>query len=158
MADKKLFRKKPVVIEAIQWDGTLAGIDDIISVFPDIRTVAKTAHPSTNKCSFWKIGTLEGSHEVSAGDFIIRGVKGEYYPCKPDIFFMTYEPATATPPADAARILADTVEQTDANLRAATDGRLGVRECPPADAALADVVERVAVIWAPGTVRHRELM
>lgn len=102
MADVKEFRKKPVVIQAIQWDGTLSGMDEILSVFTDIRTVAKTSHPPTNTCSFWKIGTLEGSHEVSAHDFVIRGVKGEYYQCKPDIFFMTYEPATTTPPPDAA--------------------------------------------------------
>ena len=39
-----------------------------------------------------KIHTLEGDHEVSKGDFIIKGIKGEYYPCKPDIFEETYEP------------------------------------------------------------------
>ena len=41
----------------------------------------------------WRIGTLEGPHEVTPGDWIIRGVKGEFYPCKPDIFEMTYEAA-----------------------------------------------------------------
>jgi hypothetical protein len=39
----------------------------------------------------WRIGTLEGPHEVTPGDWIIRGVKGEFYPCKPDIFEATYE-------------------------------------------------------------------
>lgn len=102
MTNARSFRKKPVVIQAIQWDGTLSGLDDILSVFPDIRTVAKTSHPPTNKCSCWKIGTLEGSHEVSAGDFIIRGVKGEYYPCKPDVFAMTYDPEPAALPAQPA--------------------------------------------------------
>lgn len=39
----------------------------------------------------WYIATLEGSHKVSNGDYVIKGVKGEFYPCKPDIFKMTYE-------------------------------------------------------------------
>jgi len=87
------YRKKPVVIQAIQWDGTLSGRDDILAVFKDIDTCAMSSKPSENKCYSWHIRTLEGSHEVSHGDFIIRGVKGEYYPCKPDIFAMTYEVA-----------------------------------------------------------------
>lgn len=102
MTNARSFRKKPVVIQALQWDGTLSGIDDILSVFTDIRTVAKTSHKPTNKCSYWRIGTLEGGHEVSAGDFIIRGVKGEYYPCKPDVFAMTYDPEPAALPAQPA--------------------------------------------------------
>ena len=75
------FRKKPVVVEAEQWTpgksvpGVIEGeyIDDG-HVFPA------------------KIKTLEGWHGVSGGDFIIRGVKGERYPCRPDIFKMTYKP------------------------------------------------------------------
>jgi hypothetical protein len=46
----------------------------------------------------WAIGTLEGSHVVSVGDYIIQGVKGEYYPCKPDIFDLTYELAEKLTP------------------------------------------------------------
>jgi hypothetical protein len=45
------------------------------------------------------IDTLEGGHNVCPGDWIITGVKGEHYPCKPDIFAATYEPAIATDPA-----------------------------------------------------------
>lgn len=44
------------------------------------------------------IHTLEGDHHASPGDYIIKGVNGEFYPCKPDIFAKTYEPATLTPP------------------------------------------------------------
>lgn len=47
------------------------------------------------------IPTLEGDHHASVGDWIIRGVKGEFYPCKPDIFAATYEPAN-TPPTTAS--------------------------------------------------------
>jgi len=92
------FRKKPVVIEAVQW-------------------FKKGDHPAVEECFFtddgrvrWAPGdrdetniygciqkpairTLEGWHEVLAGDWIITGVQGEHYPCKPDIFAATYEPA-----------------------------------------------------------------
>ena len=78
------FRKKPVVIEASQWfkDG-------------DHQHVRRVSHPydsSENASCAW-IKTLEGGHIVTPGDWIITGVKGEHYPCKPDIFAMTYEPA-----------------------------------------------------------------
>ena len=95
------FRKKPVVIEAFQmtehhrldnsawpswlhaaWNGnrddagTLQRVD-MEAELPDLLEVV----------------TLEGNHRVSWGDWIIRGVKGELYPCKPDIFAATYDPA-----------------------------------------------------------------
>ena len=71
------FRKKPVVIEATQWfkDG------DHPAVFRGKKT--GTGAP--------QIETLEGAHLVRPGDWIITGVKGEHYPCKPDIFEATYE-------------------------------------------------------------------
>lgn len=85
------FRKKPVVIEAVQFDGTPAGANAVFDAFdipggkfvpaPDLRTGTLT------------IPTLEGDHTANGGDWIIRGIKGEYYPCKPDIFLATYEPA-----------------------------------------------------------------
>lgn len=99
------YRKKPVVIEARQWDGgpeaatpvidwVLAGDgtaryhsaepepEDDVDVWP---TSAEPEHIA--------IDTLEGTMRAEAGDWIIRGVKGEFYPCKPDIFDATYEPA-----------------------------------------------------------------
>lgn len=74
------FRKKPVVIEATQWfkDG-------------DHPMVDFHGQDDTGR-AMYSIQTLEGRHVVTPGDWIIRGVKGEYYPCKPDIFEMTYEP------------------------------------------------------------------
>ena len=83
------FRKKPVEIEAIQWDGTLTGIENIKSVFTDIYTAALSKKHEAVYC--WEIGTLEGKHRVSVGDWIIKGVAGEFYPCKPDIFAATYD-------------------------------------------------------------------
>lgn len=74
------FRKKPIVIEATQW-------------FPGvyIEGVDNLAHlPESFRDCAW-IATLEGGHVVSRGDWIITGIKGEKYPCKPDIFEATYE-------------------------------------------------------------------
>lgn len=86
------FRKKPVVIEAVQWDGTEHGIQAIKARFPQLETLAKSGHLRRPEITHWKIGTLEGGHEVSKGDWIIQGIAGELYPCKPDIFAATYEP------------------------------------------------------------------
>ena len=77
------FRKKPIVIEAVQWDGS-----------------AETANSflGGNYTVDWEyegqdliIPTLEGRMKANLGDWIIKGVKGEFYPCKPDIFKATYE-------------------------------------------------------------------
>lgn len=79
----KKYRKKPVTIEAIQWLGTnLSEIDDFVG-----RSIA-------NKGTTLVIHTLEGDMEASIGDYIIKGVNGEFYPCKPDIFDKTYEEVT----------------------------------------------------------------
>jgi hypothetical protein len=75
------YRKKPVVIEATQW-------------FKHGDHPAVVPYPSQDNLAGkgW-IRTLEGDHTVTPGDWIITGVKGEHYPCKPDIFEMTYEVA-----------------------------------------------------------------
>jgi hypothetical protein len=73
------FRKKPVVIEAAQWNGNVDEIPEFIM----------------NQCyldrEYLCVKTLEGTMVASIGDWIIQGVKGEIYPCKPDIFEATYE-------------------------------------------------------------------
>ena len=93
------FRKKPVEIEAFRYEPTTNGSkyfnempqwlqdaydhdDDIVS------NVTSKEHPETRL----KIETLEGTMYANEGDWIIRGVKGELYPCKPDIFAATYDP------------------------------------------------------------------
>ncbi len=76
----KKYRKKPVVIEAIQWNG---------SNYKDIKDFCKEAVIDQNLTLV--IETLEGDHYAKEGDYIIKGVKGEFYPCKPDIFEKTYE-------------------------------------------------------------------
>ena len=76
------YRKKPVVIEAVQWTGK--NITEVLD-FMDWRNAAHDA------VSGLTIRTLEGNHHASPGDFIIKDVNGEFYPCKPDIFEKTYE-------------------------------------------------------------------
>lgn len=79
------FRKKPVVIEAEQW---FKGNNPLecMTPYPELTI---EYHPSYK--GFYYIKTLEGNHHVSDGDWVIKGVQGEFYPCKPDIFEQTYE-------------------------------------------------------------------
>lgn len=81
------YRKKPVVIDAVQYDGNFRCLD-CFSINEVGQFIIGT-DDAGNPCL--KIPTLEGVMTASKGDYIIRGVKGEYYPCKPDIFEMTYE-------------------------------------------------------------------
>ncbi len=80
------YRKKPVVIEAEQWfpDKTVDGVKG-----PFISKSYLNDEPVT--AEYGLIQTLEGTFVCSPGDWIITGVKGEKYPCKPDIFSVTYE-------------------------------------------------------------------
>jgi hypothetical protein len=81
------FRKKPVVIEAWQYAGPES--HDAIDI---ARWCGGVIRVSTSGPPVFVIATLEGNHTASPGDWIIRGVQGEFYPCKPDIFEATYEP------------------------------------------------------------------
>ncbi len=76
----------------IQFDGTKEGYEQIAQAFDPSRTRTSYA-----KSEYMVIETLEGKHTACPKDWIIRGVAGELYPCKPDIFERTYEPAA--PPA-----------------------------------------------------------
>lgn len=84
------FRKKPVTIEAIQFTGWNTG--EIHQFTGAAKTTATQAH-SASVASKIVIHTLEGDMTAEPNDWIIRGVKGEFYPCKPDIFAATYDPA-----------------------------------------------------------------
>lgn len=79
------YRKKPVEVEAVQWDGSH-------------ERQARIVTWSQGAVSGWfdevyylAIETLEGTMRAEVGDWIIRGVAGEFYPCKPDVFEATYE-------------------------------------------------------------------
>ena len=86
------YRKKPVVIEAVQWDGE--NLDEVMTFCNGDASYELMARGTSELV----IATLEDGesiarHVASVRDFIIKGVAGEFYPCKPDIFAATYEAA-----------------------------------------------------------------
>lgn len=91
------YRKRPVTIQATQWTG---GQIDALRVMKWINSGGGYALLAADEHNIMideykiMIETLEGVMWARVGDWIIRGVKGEYYPCKPDIFAATYEPTT----------------------------------------------------------------
>ena len=84
------FRKKPVVIEAVLFDGSIQTAD-AIEAWSQGATVCRMTDDFTPSLF---VSTLEGEMRAGPGDWIIRGVRGEFYPCKPDIFEATYEEVT----------------------------------------------------------------
>ena len=90
------YRKKPVVIEAILWDGNkhreMYNFLESGKVESYIEPFGRNFYIDHDKVRGGLIiKTLEGEHIASIGDYIIKGVNGEFYPCKPDIFEKTYE-------------------------------------------------------------------
>jgi hypothetical protein len=92
------YRKKPVVIEAMQFPGITLDTVDAVMAFEDWAKANKFS--GRYRGAYVVIETLEGEMIASPGDWIIKGVKGEFYPCKPDIFEATYEPAEEQSNAD----------------------------------------------------------
>lgn len=84
------YRKKPVVIDAVQWTGE--NWAEIEAFGDKVLPLARVA-----AIGYIVVETAEGPLKVQTGDWIIRDVKGEFYPCKPDIFALTYDPAEAPP-------------------------------------------------------------
>lgn len=81
------FRKKPVVIEAVQFNGVENDLQELFDLAKDsTRELVVDALEN-----YLTIQTLEGEMRADVGDWIIKGVQGELYPCKPDIFEQTYE-------------------------------------------------------------------
>lgn len=99
------FRKKPVVIEALQWDGTDNGVDAVLDWMMELGYGGEAGGhgsdaPNWDDGGDFYIVTLEGKMHASIGDWIIRGTQGEFYPCKPAAFEDTFEPA------DSAHLIA----------------------------------------------------
>lgn len=87
----RTYRKKSVVVEAIQWNGCM----DVFNVWldpPDGGSVGLPFAPLSS--GLLEIETLEGDMHAKPGDWIIKGTAGEYYPCKPEIFEAIYEPVS----------------------------------------------------------------
>lgn len=91
------FRKKPVVIEAKRWTGNDSDWREFYDFCKNERGVSELTGPhpvgESSGLSRVSIVTLEGVMFAEPGDWIIKGIKGEFYPCKPDIFAATYEAA-----------------------------------------------------------------
>lgn len=103
MSGPQRFRKRPVAIEAMRWDGTAEAAGPIINWI--LATGSRAARWDNNPkhlsgpgrgittiADRIEVETLEGTMYATPGDWIIRGVSNEHYPCKPDIFEATYEP------------------------------------------------------------------
>ena len=92
------FRKLPVVVDAVKWSGFNAGAIEQFTgstcLHVQDNNYSSVGNPNLDsvKDAVLVIPTLEGDMYADAGDWIIKGVAGEFYPCKPDIFVKTYEP------------------------------------------------------------------
>jgi len=80
------YRKKPIVIEAVQWTGD--NFSEVAKLSFDVRGPYGQENP------YLEIVTLEGRMRAELLDWVIKGIKGEVYPCKPDIFDKTYDAVT----------------------------------------------------------------
>jgi len=78
--------KKPVVVEALQWTGE--NTKEIVAFCTECFSYQK------NDVNILVINTLEGTMKASIGDYVIKGIQGEFYACKPDIFLLTYDDVT----------------------------------------------------------------
>lgn len=90
------YRKKPAVIEARRFEEDASNarqLRDWIGADAAVRNALATPTDPTSVTAYLDVRTLEGTMTAIPGDWIIRGVRGEFYPCKPDIFAATYEPA-----------------------------------------------------------------
>jgi hypothetical protein len=89
------FRKKPVVIDAVQWTG--GNVSEVLSFGDSGERPLWGDDFKISDTGTVEIRTLEGTMFAKPCDWIIKGVKGEFYPCKPDIFAATYEEAECAP-------------------------------------------------------------
>ena len=122
----RAYRKMPVVVEAIQWTGkNLQELKNFVgdSLEYDVMDAAWEVGKGPVIVNV-RIQTLEGIHHASVGDFIIKGIRGEFYPCKPDIFAKTYESATLTPPNEWVSV-EDAVPDPGARVLAANGSFVG---------------------------------
>lgn len=145
------YRKKPVEVDAIQYTGN--NIDEI-KQFVGAALFEKGAHYPTGGIAWIKlfIKTLEGDMEVSAGDYIIRGIKGEFYPCKPDIFEATYSAVSETKTgaeliaderADITGIYSDYLTTADDILKHINSGENYINKLAIAGALIAAEIDRL---------------
>lgn len=148
-----MFRKKPVVIEAMQWDGSIESGTAIMDWSEG--DVSFRAHLGERDSPTLFVQSPEGEHSASPGYWIIRGVQGEHYFCKPDVFAATYEPAAR------ARLSAGVEMTDDAAVKLAQDmnvlpTRAGCAYCPTEEAVVAYSRALIAEASARATAAERE--
>lgn len=94
MSEPIKYRKKPVVVEAVCWPSQYAPVlrsEALAILFRWRDELQLSERTIRTEGDYLIIGTLEGEMVANPGDFIIKGIAGEFYPCKPDIFHQTYE-------------------------------------------------------------------
>lgn len=91
-----LVRKKPIVVEAVQWTGSTESAREVMDWVGSGGGLIWLNDSFADPASL-HIKTLEGIMEASPGDYVIRGIHGEHYPCKPNIFTATYERVDGRP-------------------------------------------------------------
>jgi len=111
------YRKKPVVIDAIEWDGFDHTLRNIRRMAPAGKRAVKLA-PGGGIA----IVTLEGEMRANIGDFVIRGIRGELYPCKPDIFHATYDRVQDDRDVGAAEVRDDELREIEDEILADEEG------------------------------------
>lgn len=80
------YRKKPVTVEAVEWTATIDSWNSILNMG------LKNWEPGEMGSETFLISTLDGKMKVQKGDFVIKGTRGEFYPCKPEPFWDTFKP------------------------------------------------------------------
>lgn len=106
------YRKKPVVIEAVQWTGkNFEELAELIGSLEEGRPERRAVYDELDMTL--KIKTLEGVMAANPGDYIIKGISGELYPCKPDIFDATYETFNAIEHRQEVQKFAGEMENQD---------------------------------------------
>lgn len=134
-----LYRKKPVVIEAMQFQPIGSSGEDAARV----ESWCGGEMVVDDQGYSLVIKTLEGHMRASPGDWIIKGVAGEFYPCKPDIFEKTYEPAAipAVQPDAREAALREALAAVNAKWRSGADTPDEMRGLALAEAAILDLIE-----------------
>lgn len=133
---EQTFRKIPVEIQAVQFEGTVESANRVLGWIGSNRAEARRAHSRQSEEGLI-ISTLEGDMHALPGDWIIRGVKGEFYPCKPDIFAQTYSLVEDddTRPETSEEPLTDPRPYSDPNSAEDIDNRFNYHPPTPAKVA-----------------------
>ena len=147
-----LYRKKPVIIEAMQFQPVGSSGEDAARV--ELWCGGEMVVDNQGYCLI--IETLEGRMRALPGDWIIKGVAGEFYPCRPDIFEKTYEPAAlpAVQPDAREAALQEALAEINAKWRSGADTPDEMRGLALAEAAILDLIDKPGHVNEPPKSEH----